>query len=86
MQAEKKTPQRVPIQVRQFYQNLLLRKRNEYDKAVLTPCTFDMAHTERTAFEANHGSVKRKQQISSCSAKYLQIGFHLLLLKQKIQN
>jgi hypothetical protein len=55
--------------------------------AVLTStCTFHMAQTERTAFEVNHGSAKRKQQISSCSAKYLHIGFHLLLIPLKIQN
>jgi len=55
--------------------------------AVLTSkCTFHMSQTERTAFEVNLGSAKRKQQISSCSVKYLHIGFHLLLIQLKIQN
>ena len=55
--------------------------------AVLTStCTIHMAQKERTAFEVNHGSAKRKQKLSRFSAKYLHIDFHLFLIKLKIQN
>jgi hypothetical protein len=48
--------------------------------AVLTSTfTFHMAQTESTAFEVNHGTAKRKQHFSSCSAKYMHIGCHLPL-------